>query len=265
MNILRNTPIFVVAYLLLMMPTYILPYFGSNSSLINALGAGLGLGFSPQWWAHVWSLVMLALIAWVRGCWIKKGYLTIFPVMAGVFDIFPILSVIPLVPTVMHIMAIVVGVKVDGETEPDAGEGAAKKALIGAGAMTLAAVAGVMMFFTSAHKKASELDATHKPATSALVTESANVLKRNEPVQQAPSPPMIEKSVLTKVEDEPIEQPISSTQQTGTSTSVGYIPSPAMRNKTPVATAHSAEKSRVEYTTLDKANAEIDRVINSNR
>ena len=105
-----------------MLPTYVLPYFGSNSVAMGVIGAAVGLGMTPMWWVHVWCLTMLALIASIRGKTNGKSYLLIFPTIGGLFDITPLLSIIPLVPTVMHLIAIVLGCIGQSTTAP-AGSG----------------------------------------------------------------------------------------------------------------------------------------------
>ena len=97
-------------YLVFMIPTYILPYMGSNSSVINAVGASNGLGMNPVFWLHLACLIILAVLAWFRGVNVDKKWLLIFPILALVFDLVPGLSSIPLVPTVMHLLAIILGV-----------------------------------------------------------------------------------------------------------------------------------------------------------
>lgn len=97
---------FVLAYLALMVPTYILLYFGSTSAIVGSLGAALGHRTTPQFWMHTWCLVLMVLATSIRGKYIGKRWLVIFPVLAGFFDLVPSLSVIPLVPTVMHLLAL---------------------------------------------------------------------------------------------------------------------------------------------------------------
>ncbi len=100
---------FVISYLVFMVPTYLLPYFGSNSAIVGAIGAAMGRGFTPMFWLHAWCLVMLVLVTSVRAKNIGKGWLLIFPVLASLFDLVPVLNLIPLVPTVMHLLALVLG------------------------------------------------------------------------------------------------------------------------------------------------------------
>lgn len=146
----RSTPAFVVAYLLLMVPTYILPYFGSNSSLVNAVSAAVGWGFTIPWFLHAWCLAMLAVLAWVRGRWIHKAYLPVFAILAAVFDMTPGLSMVPLIPTVMHILAIVLGVIVKEQGEVEVG----KAPLYVSGLVTALALLGMATFGGSDKTKA---------------------------------------------------------------------------------------------------------------
>lgn len=119
MKKLANPMVFAVVYILFMLLTYILPYFGSNSAaagVFGQLGAAAGgqdasAGISPQFWLHLFSLMILIAVTWVRGSFIKKNWLVIFPAIATIFDLMPALNIIPLVPTVMHLFAIILGVK----------------------------------------------------------------------------------------------------------------------------------------------------------
>ena len=102
--------VYVIAYVILMIPTYILPYLGSNSYALNLSGVGLGQGLSPQFWLHLCFLLALVVITWFRGSSIGKKWLVVFPFLALVFDLAPALNLVPFVPTVMHLLAIVLGV-----------------------------------------------------------------------------------------------------------------------------------------------------------
>lgn len=109
-KILGNTAVFVVLYIVFLIPTYLLPYMGSNSFVMNAAGVSTGSGINPAFWPHLASLIFLVVITWFRGTNIDKNWLLIFPILALVFDLVPGLSSIPLVPTVMHLLAIILGV-----------------------------------------------------------------------------------------------------------------------------------------------------------
>lgn len=107
---LGNAPVFVIAYILVMLPTYYLPYVGSNSSIVGAVGAAAGAGINPAFWMHIGAMLILCFLCWIRGAYVGKGWLVIFPILAIVFDFIPGLSAIPLIPTVMHLLAIIMGV-----------------------------------------------------------------------------------------------------------------------------------------------------------
>lgn len=157
MNSLLKTPAsYIIGYLLLMIPTYVLPYFGSNSLIANGLGATLGRGPMPQWWLHAWALVMLVLLGHLRGKLVGKRYLVVFPLVAAVFDMVPVLSSIPMVPTVMHALAIILGainpVMGNAAVEGDDASLApsSRGSTIVAGLMTAATVAGSAWFAINA-------------------------------------------------------------------------------------------------------------------
>ena len=111
MKFLGNSVVFAILYVLFMLLTYYLPYIGSNSAVIGALGAsGESVYITPMFWAHLGALTILIVITWFRGVLIDKTWLVIFPILATVFDLAPMLNLIPLVPTVMHLFAIILGV-----------------------------------------------------------------------------------------------------------------------------------------------------------
>lgn len=122
MKFLGNTVVFVILYILFMLPTYYLPYLGSNSAVLGALGAAAGAGVNPAFWPHLGSLIILIVLAWFRGALVDKKWLIIFPILASVFDLVPGLSTIPLVPTVMHLLAIILGVVGAKSTAPATGQ-----------------------------------------------------------------------------------------------------------------------------------------------
>jgi hypothetical protein len=117
-KVLGNPVVFVLLYILFMLPTYYLPYVGSNSAVIGALGqvgaatadANPLAGINPAFWLHLGSLIVLLILAWFRGAVIGKKWLIIFPILAAVFDLTPGMNLIPLVPTVMHLLVIILGV-----------------------------------------------------------------------------------------------------------------------------------------------------------
>lgn len=168
MFIARSTPAYVAIYLVLMVPTYILPYFGSNSALVNAFSAALGMGPTPQWWAHVWCLTMLTLLGWLRGNAIGKAYLPVFPVLAAVFDLTPGLSAIPLLPTLLHLAGIILGAmgvaSVTSETSSrDTEFVLLRKARIIAGLATIFAIGGSTLFSVTMSRASNGLQNLSKP------------------------------------------------------------------------------------------------------
>ncbi len=110
-KVLGNAPVFIIAYILFMLPTYFLPYAGSNSSVLHGMDAAQGTqNMNFAFWLHMGALLVLCFLCWVRGAYVGKGWLIIFPILAIFFDFVPGLSSIPLVPTVMHLLAMIMGV-----------------------------------------------------------------------------------------------------------------------------------------------------------
>lgn len=108
-NILKYRVVFFLLYALLAIPTYILPYFGSNSSVFAAIGTLAGVGLMPQTWLHICCLVGLVLLAWLRGALARKGFIAIAPTMAAAADMLPGLNVIPLLPSFFHFVSVLLG------------------------------------------------------------------------------------------------------------------------------------------------------------
>lgn len=181
-TLLKNTVFYVIGYLLLMTPSYILPYFGSNSVIANGLGAVLGHGPLPQWWLHAWALVMLILLGHVRGQLVGKRYLITFPLLAAVFDMVPGLSIIPMAPTVMHALAVILGAinpvllvnatLADNDASPAP---ASRTPAIVAGVMSLATVVGSAWFMFNVASSGAQLSQflTGKPQPASVVAKPA--------------------------------------------------------------------------------------------
>jgi hypothetical protein len=72
-NAQLNPVFFVIGYAVFLIPTYILPYFGSNSIAINTVGAASGAGLKPALYIHIDALAVLVLILWLRGKLINKA------------------------------------------------------------------------------------------------------------------------------------------------------------------------------------------------
>jgi hypothetical protein len=142
-KLLHSRMLFVALYLLAAVPTYILPYFGSNSTIMNATGAAMGLGAQPTFWFHVLALYTLFAITWLRGAYTGRSWIAIFPFFAALFDLVPLLNWVFLIPTAFHVTAMVMGVK--GEIVPEANPTAGRMRLIvaSAGFVLLAVLAFV--------------------------------------------------------------------------------------------------------------------------
>lgn len=184
-RLFRNTTAFVVSYLILLVPTYVLPMIGSNSSIINGISLAAGHGMTPQWWVHAWCLVMLILLAWLRGDFIGRKYLPIFPVLAAVFDLTPVLNMIPLMPTVFHVVTIILAVQVVTQLQGELADEAiypTRKAAVFAGLMTVTAILGSAFFVISSTKNLFDF-AKHK---NDVPTKSAS--KESKPAIAAPTP-----------------------------------------------------------------------------
>ena len=111
-KLITHPAMFTALYVLFMIPTYVLPYFGSNSWSVATVAAAAGAGINPAFWPHLIALGVLALLAWFRGESVDRKWLVIFPVLAACFDLLPAINMIPLVPTVMHLLAVILGVTV---------------------------------------------------------------------------------------------------------------------------------------------------------
>ena len=112
-TVLRNSFAFVAFYLIFLIPTYLLPYLGSNSGLSKVLKTEsiTHTDINPFFWLHVTCLAVLIILAVMRSLLIKdRSWLPILTLLAAVFDITPALNFIPLVPTIFHIATILCGV-----------------------------------------------------------------------------------------------------------------------------------------------------------
>ena len=122
-KMLASGPAFVGLYLLFMLPTYVLPYFGSNSIVANATLAAADAatnevsGLNMLLFIHLACLAALCVLAYIRGSHVGKTWIVSLPIIAAVFDMVPGLNWIPLIPTAMHVTAIIVGVSSQPQTD----------------------------------------------------------------------------------------------------------------------------------------------------
>lgn len=153
-GLLTNRIAFVFSYLLVATPTYIFPYFGSNSALINGTSTAMGLGALPQFWYHLLALYLLVVIAWLRGAHTGRRWIAIFPFLAGIFDMVPGLNWFFLIPTAFHVVTLIIGVKGDVVRATDAGAPRQRLAIASAGmvALIILSVFKTQSFFQTAEK-----------------------------------------------------------------------------------------------------------------
>ncbi len=212
---MTNALLYIVGYLALMVPTYVLPYFGSNSVIVNSIGAAAGRGMTPFWWLHVWALVMLTLMAFARGKRISKTFIVAFPITAAVFDMTPGLSLVPFVPTVMHLIGLVLGaighvpanVAEGGSTE-DVPKPSSNGVVISALLMTFATVLGSLWFGLNT---ANTTNSTRAKLPVTLQSEPSNTseIKQSKPAQS-------EAATNTSIPRPPISKPAKVTTKPST-------------------------------------------------
>lgn len=180
------TVFFALSYIALLIPTYVLPYFGSNSTLLNAASAATGLGPTPMWWMHAWCLAMLIIVAWGRGVRVEKRFLPVLSFIAALFDLTPVLNSIPFAPTILHIVVLVLGIT---GKENEESVSIAKRFVVTGIATTGIALAGIVTFVTT------------KPTVKAAVPSVS---------QQALPPSQLQPAAPAKAEQTPpekVEQP----------------------------------------------------------
>lgn len=104
-----SLPAFLIVYLVAMVPTYILPYLGSNSVVLNAAAAAAGLAGTLPFWMHLGFLWILVSCAMFRGVAIERNWLPVLPLVAAAFDMLPGLNLVPFVPTALHVATLILG------------------------------------------------------------------------------------------------------------------------------------------------------------
>ena len=98
-----TTPVFIIIYVVLMIPTYVWNYIIAVDAIASEAGQ---INFT---WniIQIINYLLLTVVAFLRGRRVGKGYIAAFPFVGGIFDV--ILIFIPFVPTVMNIVTIVLG------------------------------------------------------------------------------------------------------------------------------------------------------------
>lgn len=156
-----RTVFFALSYIALLIPTYVLPYFGSNSTLLNAASTATGLGPTPMWWMHAWCLAMLVIVAWGRGVRVEKQFLPVLSFVAALFDLTPVLSSIPFVPTILHIVVLILGIT--GKENGDS-VSIAKRLVVAGIVATGITLAGIVTFVTTKPTVKAALPSVSQPS-----------------------------------------------------------------------------------------------------
>ncbi|MBI3713205.1 MAG: hypothetical protein HY253_09630 [Burkholderiales bacterium] len=102
---------FFLLYLLFMIPTYVLPFIGSNSTVVHAILQDTESSLPIYTWIHAGSLFILVILGTIRGSSNAKSGLFAFPLCAAIFDFVPVLSSIPFIPTILHVIALILGLQ----------------------------------------------------------------------------------------------------------------------------------------------------------
>jgi hypothetical protein len=113
---LANSTIFVIAYLLFMIPAY-LTYVDSSSTMLLRHSINIHI-VNPALIIHLGSMLVLCLICNIRGALIGRRWLMLLPMIAIAFEFLPALSGIPYVPSVYHLLAIVIGISTSASVSP---------------------------------------------------------------------------------------------------------------------------------------------------
>lgn len=92
-------------YAALIIPSYLLPWLGSNSMVANIVSSQARWGFS----VHVLSLGLAVGVSFLRGWSIKKPELGPLALAAAGCDLIPLLNLVPLLPSFFHALALLLG------------------------------------------------------------------------------------------------------------------------------------------------------------
>lgn len=81
-------------------PAYVLPYYGSNSSIVNGAYYLMRQDLVVTFWVHLFCYGVAILLMWQAQQGVKKAWV-VAPLLAAVFDLTPGLSSLPLIPTLL--------------------------------------------------------------------------------------------------------------------------------------------------------------------
>lgn len=171
-----SLPAFLTVYIVAMVPTYILPYLGSNSAVLNAAAAASGLAGTLPFWMHLGFLWILVSCAMFRGVAIERNWLPVLPLVAAAFDMLPALNLIPFVPTALHVTTLILGSNRKAVTDLS-GKPLLKLFIIAAGGLGLSLLGAVWQVAT--------LDA-------AFFDDNGNAQEDNNIADEVIAPQMVE-------------------------------------------------------------------------
>ncbi len=99
-----NKNLFIISYIICLLPTYFLGYTGivENGLALNAITISSIL--------YMLSMAVIWGICFARGVLIGKEWLVLIPTVAFIFNLTPALTAIPFVPYEYHLLAIILGV-----------------------------------------------------------------------------------------------------------------------------------------------------------
>lgn len=105
---------FFYAYAALIVPSYVLPWIGSNSMMaaIFSESARSGFGF------HALTLLGAVGLSFFRGWQIKKPHLGLIALTALACDFLPLINLIPFLPSLFHGITLLLGTNIRVDINP---------------------------------------------------------------------------------------------------------------------------------------------------
>jgi hypothetical protein len=199
-ELISNPILFFVLYIFFVVPTYILPYFGSNSLIIGAALTS-AMGSNPFFWIHVLCFACLVVITWWRGYASNSSWIAVFPVIGGIFDLVPGFSWFALLPTLMHVLALVFGVKEKVAPDPAIATGFGVRFLAGLVVIVMAVFAVGLSFAIVNSASSNRLTQSQLPGITKNTTARSDAIA---PLRE-PLPPdlPVQPDVLRLVETDP--------------------------------------------------------------
>jgi peptidylprolyl isomerase len=186
-GLIANPVAFFFLYLFFVIPTYVLPYFGSNSLLVGG-ALSFSNGSNPFFWMHVLCFTCLTALTWWRGYATHSIWITLFPVLGGIFDLVPGFTLIFLLPTLMHCLALIFGVKQKASDSAAIRAGFAFPFWVGTIAIaTLVFAVGISLDVVSSAGVNRVVKSVTDIKQSAKVAQSSPAVNRSAP-SQAPVP-----------------------------------------------------------------------------